>query len=120
MVRRRKSATGWLSALIRGSRRRAENPPMHPRRSPPSALALLFGPVIAAAASTVPLPASFCDADVVFAAGFETALPIPADPSNGSGGLYPGDESRVITVPGLGSHLVYLYVPTTYSPSHAV
>ncbi len=93
---------------------------MHPRRPPPSALALLFGPAIAAAASTVPLPASFCDADVVFAAGFETALPIPADPSNGSGGLYPGDESRVITVPGLGSHLVYLYVPTTYSPSHAV
>jgi poly(3-hydroxybutyrate) depolymerase len=83
-------------------------------------IALLAGPAAAIAASTVRLPPSACDAGVVFASGFEQAPAIPADPSNGSGGPYPGAESRVVDVPGLGTHLVYLYVPTTYAPSRAV
>jgi poly(3-hydroxybutyrate) depolymerase len=107
-----------MSPLIRGSRRADENPPM-PRRPLLPALALL-GPAIAAAASTVPLPPSLCSADIVFASGFETAPAIPTNPSGGSGGPYPGDQSRVVNVPGLGSHIVYLYVPTTYSPAHAM
>ncbi len=93
---------------------------MNLRSYPLSAAALLFGPAITIAASTVPLPASFCDADVVFSAGFEATPPVPTHPSNGSGGLYPGNESRIVNVPGLGSHIVYLYVPTTYSPTQAM
>lgn len=84
------------------------------------ALFTLIAPTIACAATTVRLPPSLCDADVVFASGFDPTPAIPTDPSNGSGGLYPGDESRFVNVPGFGSHLVYLYVPTTYSPSRAV
>ena len=120
MVRRRNPATLPRAALIRGSRADGENPPMH--RTLPSliAVALLIGSIAATAASTVPLPASLCDADVVFAASFEQTPPVPADPSNGSGGLYPGGQSRVINVPGLGTHIVYLYVPTTYSPTSAM
>ena len=83
-------------------------------------LLLLCGPVISIAASTVPLPASLCDADVVFASGFETTAPIPTNPSNGSGGLYPGGQTRVVNVPGFGAHIVYLYVPTIYSPTRAL
>lgn len=86
----------------------------------PPAVALLLGPALAIAASTVPLPASFCNGDSVFSDGFETMPTVPADPSNGSGGPYPGAQSRVINVAGLGTHVVYLYVPTTYSTTRAV
>ena len=76
---------------------------------------------LAEAASTFPLPAWMCasDNDVVFLGGFEFGEAVPHDPSNGSGGPYPGDESRVITVAGSGTHLIYLYVPLAYTPTHA-
>jgi len=93
---------------------------MDRRRFSLPTLLLLFGPGISIAASTVPLPASLCDADVVFASGFETTPPLPTDPSNGSGGLYPGGQTRVVNVPGFGAHIVYLYVPTIYSPTRAL
>src|SRR5262249_37470972 len=57
--------------------------------------------------------------DILFRADFETIVTVPRDPSNGNGGPYPGDQSRVITVPGLGSHLVYLHLPANYTPDHA-
>ena len=85
-------------------------------------LPLFFGLTLAEAASTVPLPAWMCadgNGDIVFRDDFETGGAIPHDPSNGSGGLYPGDQSRVITVPGLGSHLIYLHLPASYSPDRA-
>jgi poly(3-hydroxybutyrate) depolymerase len=82
---------------------------------------LLISLGLAEAASTFPLPAWMCasDNDVVFLGGFEFGEAVPHDPSNGSGGPYPGDESRVITVAGSGTHLIYLYVPLAYTPAHA-
>jgi predicted esterase len=76
---------------------------------------------LADAASTFPLPAWMCASgnDVVFANGFESGEAVPHDPSNGSGGPFPGDESRVITVAGSGTHLIYLYVPLAYTSAHA-
>jgi len=85
-------------------------------------LPLLLDFSLSRAASTVPLPAWACAAgneDIVFRSGFEAGETIPHDPSNGSGGLYPGDQSRVITLPGFGSHLLYLHLPTGYTPSRA-
>src|SRR5262245_58652265 len=120
MLRRGKPATGPSRTLMGRSPRRTENPPMRPHRLVAFAVAMLVGPAIATAASTVPLPASVGRADVVFASGFEMTPAVPADPSNGSGGPYPGDQSRVVNVAGLGSHIVYLYVPTTYSPARAM
>jgi hypothetical protein len=76
----------------------------------------------ARAATTVPLPSWMCaggSADVIFFGGFELGEAVPHDPSNGSGGPYPGDESRGITVPGLGSHLLYLYLPRDYTPTRS-
>lgn len=84
---------------------------------------LWFGlAVVAAAATTVPLPSWMCaadHADVVFQSGFEIGEVVPHNPSNGSGGPYPGDESRGISVPGFGNHLLYLYVPQNYTPARA-
>jgi predicted esterase len=75
---------------------------------------------LAHAASTVPLPDWMCGSgDTVFRAGFELGEAVPHDPSNGSGGPYPGDESRVITVPGIGARPVYLHIPASYTPGRA-
>lgn len=85
-------------------------------------LLLLVAPAFAQAASTVPLPVWMCAAgssDIVFLSGFEIGEAVPHAPSNGSGGLYPGDESRGITVPGYGVHLLYLYVPLDYTPARS-
>jgi len=40
------------------------------------------------------------------------------EPSGGSGGAYPGNQSRTVTVSGLGSHTYYIYIPTTYNPAN--
>ncbi|HKE48909.1 MAG TPA: hypothetical protein VKB52_12660 [Rhodanobacteraceae bacterium] len=92
----------------------------HVRRS--IALPLLFAVASAGAASTVPLPGWMCaaDHDVIFRAGFEPGEAVPHSPSNGSGGLYPGDQARGINVPGIGNRIFYLYVPSSYAPSRAV
>lgn len=42
------------------------------------------------------------------------------NPTGGSGGAYPGNQSRNVTVSGLGTQTYYLYIPTTYTPGTAM
>ncbi len=70
------------------------------------------------ATTTVKLPDWVCaHPDAIFIDGFQPAVGITRLPSNGSGGAS-GSISRTISVPGYGSHTVYLRVPPSYSPSH--
>lgn len=72
------------------------------------------------AASTVRLPPEMCSgSDLIFRNGFESAAAIPHDPSNGSGGAYPGNVTRTINVPGVGSRSYYLHLPPNYTPTRA-
>jgi len=84
-------------------------------------LSLLVAATLAEAASTVPLPDWVCtSSDTVFRSGFDAAeMSVPHDPSNGSGGPYPGDQGRVIAVPGIGNRVYYLHLPTAYMPARA-
>ena len=43
-----------------------------------------------------------------------------SNPSGGTGGATPGNQSRTVTVSGLGSHTYYLYIPSSYNPSTPV
>ncbi|MEP7043153.1 MAG: hypothetical protein ABI843_08815 [Dokdonella sp.] len=73
----------------------------------------------ASAATTVRLPPAFCPASAtIFRDGFE-AITLPHDPSNGSGGAYPGNVTRTIAVPNLGNRNYYLHLPTGYAPSQS-
>jgi hypothetical protein len=85
-----------------------------------SALLLLFAAALPAhAASTVRLSGSICPhADPLFGAGFEPAA-IPHDPSNGSGGPFPGIVTRSVNVAGVGVRTAYLRLPPAYSPARA-
>jgi predicted esterase len=113
-----KGARG-ATALTAPRRRSRENPRMR-KLCRLAALPAWLGWACVHAATTVPLPAWVCgDADSVFRSGFETGEAIPHEPSNGAGGLYPGDQARVITVPGLGSHAVFLHIPAAYTPARA-
>ena len=71
----------------------------------------------AGAAQSVTLPAWVCQhPDAIFVSGFELGeIAVPHIPSNGSGGAYPGNKSRSVTVIGLGTQNYYLYLPTNYS-----
>lgn len=40
--------------------------------------------------------------------------------SGGTGGAYPGNQSRSVTVSGAGTHTYYLYIPNSYNPSNPV
>ncbi|MBL0163670.1 MAG: hypothetical protein IPP82_08555 [Xanthomonadales bacterium] len=72
----------------------------------------------ASATTTVKLPDWVCaHPDAIFVDGFQPAAGITRLPSNGSGGAI-GSISRTISVPGYGSHTVYLRVPPSYSLSH--
>ena len=83
------------------------------------ALILLGSSTAAGAATTVPLPPSLCPPSAtIFSDGFEAVI-VPHDPSNGSGGAYPGHVTRTITVPNLGNRSYYLNVPTGYTPTRA-
>ncbi|WP_300617581.1 PHB depolymerase family esterase [Dokdonella sp.] len=84
-----------------------------------SILAFLIA-TAANAASTVRLPPAMCPgSDTIFRNGFE-ATAIPSDPSNGSGGAYPGDVTRTISVPGLaGAHSYYLHLPAGYTAARS-
>lgn len=76
----------------------------------------------AGAASTVRLPPGLCPgsaSDTIFASGFETAPAIPHDPSNGSGGAFPGDVTRTIAVAGYGNRSYYLHLPPNYTPARS-
>jgi len=71
------------------------------------------------AASTVILPGTTCPgADRIHADGFEPYA-IPHDPSGGSGGPAPGDFTRTIAVPGVGTRSYTLHVPAGYDGSEA-
>ena len=80
--------------------------------------ALLPGP---AAAATVRLPGTLCPtSDPLFRSGFEAGEAVPHDPSQGSGGTYPGNVTRTVNVPGFGNRDYYLRIPAGYSPGQAV
>lgn len=74
----------------------------------------------AAAAQTIHLPDRLCiGADRIFADGYEPAA-FTSDPSLGSGGVYPGSQSRSFTFAVLGQQTYYLYVPVQYQPGQAM
>lgn len=82
-------------------------------------LPMLAATAIVDAASTVRLPPSACaPADAIFSDGFES-VSIPHNPSNGSGGAFPGNVTRIVSVPGVGSRSYYLYLPPAYTPTRA-
>jgi poly(3-hydroxybutyrate) depolymerase len=90
---------------------------MRPSRVP--VVLLLAAASLADAASTVRLPASACpSSDSIFWSGFEIDA-TPHDPSNGSGGSFPGNVTRIVNVSGVGPRSYYLYLPPTYSPTRA-
>lgn len=65
---------------------------------------------------TARLPASVCNAPfALFADGFEGATAIQRDASLGSGGAFPGPQTRVINVPGVGNKTYYLHIPAGYT-----
>ncbi|MBS0556177.1 MAG: hypothetical protein JSR27_02055 [Proteobacteria bacterium] len=82
-------------------------------------IATVMLPGLAAAAQSVTLPAWVCThPDAIFVSGFEAGeIAVPHSPSNGSGGAYPGNITRVVNVPGLGNQTYYLYLPSDYTPA---
>ncbi|MET0226417.1 MAG: hypothetical protein ABW187_08265 [Dokdonella sp.] len=88
---------------------------------PFAAAVFLFAFAHGHAASTVPLPSWVCASggDIVFRSGFELSDAFPHDPSNGSGGAYPGNQTRVITVPNVGNRAFYLRLPPDYTPARS-
>ena len=94
-------------------------------RSAPLAAALLALALAApaGAATSVTLPAWVCkQPDVVFQDVFDAPqAAVPHDPSLGSGGAYPGSQTRTLHVAGLGSGTqnYYLYLPADYTPARA-
>ncbi len=80
----------------------------------------LFTSTLAGAATTVALPPWMCGiGDTIFRADFDADSVIPHEPSNGSGGTYPGNQTRTITVTGFGSRTFYLRLPPDYSPDRS-
>jgi len=75
----------------------------------------------AGAVSSVALPAGVCaKPDAIFIHGFESAIAVPDNPSLGSGGGYPGDTSRYITVAGYATEPYYIHFPANYNPARAM
>ena len=72
------------------------------------------------AATGVALPAWTClHPDAIYASAFDAGDgAIPHDPSNGSGGVYPGNSTRTVSLEHFGSHDYYVHVPTGYTPAH--
>ena len=96
---------------------------MKPSQRPIALIASLLAASVAtnaSAASTVVLPTSMCPhSDPIFASGFETRPALPAQPSLGSGGAYPGNVTRSVVVGSLGARNYYLHVPAGYTPTKA-
>jgi poly(3-hydroxybutyrate) depolymerase len=81
---------------------------------------LLFGSPLAGAATTVALPPWMCGVgDTVFRSDFDPDGVIPHVPSNGSGGAFPGNQTRTINVPGIGNRTFYLRLPQAYAPDRS-
>lgn len=76
-------------------------------------------PGLAMAAQSVTLPAWVCaHPDAIFASGFESGeIAVPHSPSNGGGGAYPGNVTRIVNVPSFGNQTYYLYLPASYVPT---
>ncbi len=84
------------------------------------AAALLAATAMADAASTVRLPPSACaSSGAIFSDGFESAAAIPHDPSNGSGGSFPGNVTRTVNVTTFGNRSYYVHLPPAYTPARA-
>jgi len=84
-----------------------------------AALVLLLPAGSVLASTTVRLPPSLCPAgEAIFRDGFEP-VSVPSDPSNGSGGTFPGNVTRTVTVPQVGSRSYYLHLPTGYTPARS-
>jgi len=77
----------------------------------------------AGAATSVELPAWTCaHPDAVFVDEFDSSsTTVPHDPSNGSGGGYPGSRTRTLHIAGLGSGTqhYYVYLPGDYTPTRS-
>ena len=85
------------------------------------ALSLTVLTANAGAVSSVALPSWVCaKPDAIFIHGFESAIAVPHNPSQGSGGSYPGSLSRSITVTGYASEAYFLHVPPSYRPARAM
>lgn len=86
----------------------------------PVLLALTMGST-AMASRTVRLPDYLCGGnDSIFADAYETGGVFSSDPSQGSGGGYPGSISRTFTFAPFGQQTYYLYVPARYQPGQAM
>lgn len=73
------------------------------------------------AAQSVRLPAALCaGSDSVFVDDFDASGLVPHDPSLGSGGPYPGNRHRTITVAGMGAQTYYLHIPAVYTPAQSM
>lgn len=74
----------------------------------------------AQAASTVNLPAWVCgSSDTLFRSGFQDGESVQSDPSNGSGGTYPGNPNRTVAVSGIGNRTYDLHLPPGYTPTRS-
>src|SRR5258706_3256004 len=87
-------------------------------------LALLAAGVVtqAPAATSVTLPDMVGSAhDAIYVDRFDTGDYVPHDPSNGSGGAYPGKQTRTLQIAGLGSGTqnYYVYLPLDYTPARS-
>jgi len=72
------------------------------------------------AATSVTLPGWACaHPDALFVGEFDDGSTVPHDPSGGSGGIYPGKQTRTLHIDGLGSGTqnYYIYLPNDYTPS---
>ncbi len=74
-------------------------------------------PSIAQASTTTPLPNWVCaHPDAIFVDGYQAQPARLSLPSAGSGGSYPGQVTRTVSVSGMGVRSYYLFVPGSYSP----
>ncbi|MGH8091172.1 MAG: alpha/beta hydrolase family esterase [Rudaea sp.] len=78
-------------------------------------------PGLALSAQSVTLPTWVCaHPDAIYASAFQSGeIAVPHAPSNGSGGAYPGNVTRVVNVSGFGNQTYYLYLPPAYTPTRA-
>jgi len=87
------------------------------------ALASASSASLADAAASVQLPPWVCaQTDAIYDSAFDPGeVPIPHDPSHGTGGTFPGKQTRTLHIAGLGSGTqnYYLYVPGDYAPTRS-
>lgn len=78
-------------------------------------------PLAAPCAQTVRLPDYLCGGlESIFADSFESGGTFSSQPSLGSGGAWPGSQSRSFVSTAFGTQTYYLYVPPQYQPGQAI